>query len=58
MRLNAAKFRLWVNKTVGIKSDVLYRRVLETVSEMEKASEGLAQLLNELSKIDELSCQE
>jgi len=33
-----------------MKSDVLYRGLLETGSKMEKASERLAQLLNQLSK--------
>jgi len=49
---DGGKFRRWADKAVGMRSDVLYRPVLETVSEMEKASERLAQLLKELSKKD------
>ena len=49
---DSGKFRRWTEKTAEMKSDALYRSVLEAASEMEKASEGLGQLLNELSKKD------
>jgi len=49
---DAGKFRRWADKVTAMKNDALYHPVLETVSEMEGASERLAQLLNELSEKD------
>ena len=49
---DGGKFKRWADKAVELKNDALYRRMLETVSEMEGASERLGHLLKELSKKD------
>lgn len=45
---DSKKFRRWTDKAAEMRSDALYRGVLEAASEMEKVSEKLSQLLNEI----------
>jgi len=45
---DSGKFRRWTDKVVEMDNDALYHSALEAASEMEKANERLAELLNEL----------
>jgi len=45
---DSGKFRRWTDIANEIKRDAVYRSILEAASEMEKASEGLTQLLKQL----------
>ena len=42
------KFRRWTDKAAEMRTDALYRSVLEAASEMERASKRLSELLGEL----------
>ena len=45
---DGGKFRRWTGIAKEMKRDAVYRSVLEAASEMEKASEGLTQLMKQL----------